>query len=169
MDIAIALEALVPGANYFGSLSGGDQAAYDALDWRDEREKPAWADLSPAGLLPLKAALRAGVDKAAETARLKYITAGAGQAMTYAQKADQALRYLAANEPDEADYPLLAAEVGITAADIGAVAEIVSTAYQNWQLLGAAIEAARLGTKKAIDEATTEEAARTAAAAAIWP
>lgn len=117
----------------------------------------------------IKAALKASIDSAAETERRKYITTGSGQAMTYMQKADEASRYLAASDPVPADYPLLAAEIGITAPTLAEVAAIVNAAFTQWQQIGAAIEAARLGTKAAIDAAATAEDAQTAASAVAWP
>ncbi|ANL20373.1 hypothetical protein AMJ96_CH00605 [Rhizobium sp. N113] len=117
----------------------------------------------------LKAMLKATIDAAAETERLRYITTGAGQALTYAQKSDEAKAWLAAVDPVDSDFPLLSAEVGITAQSIGEVAAIVYAAYVQWQQIGSLIEAIRLGTKKAISEATTEEAARLAAADVVWP
>lgn len=42
-------------------------------------------------------------------------------------------------------YPLLSEEVGITAATLEEVAAAVNGAYQQWQIIGAAIEAVRLG------------------------
>ena len=116
----------------------------------------------------VKASLKAAIDIGAETERLKYITPGAGQAMTYQQKADEAARYLAASNPKASDYPLLSAEVGITASDIAGVAQTVSAAFSHWQDIGGAIEAVRLGAKKAIDDATTIDAAN-AAANVTWP
>lgn len=116
-----------------------------------------------------KAALKANVDASAEIERLKYITSGAGQALTYMQKSDEARRFLAADNPDSADYPLLAAEVGITAPDINGVATIVSAAYSQWQQIGAAIESVRLASKSAIDAAATSAAAQSAFEAITWP
>lgn len=116
----------------------------------------------------VKAGLKVAVDIGAETERLKYITPGAGQAMTYQQKADEAARYLGASSPKSSDYPLLSAEIGITAADIAGVAQVVSAAFAQWQTIGGAIEAVRLGAKKAIDDATTIDAAN-AAANVTWP
>lgn len=85
------------------------------------------------------------------------------------QKANEAARYLIASEPVATDYPLLSAEIGITAPTIGDVAVIVNTAYTQWQQIGAAIEAARLGTKAAIEAAMTTEEAQAAAEAVVWP
>ncbi|WP_172745816.1 hypothetical protein [Neorhizobium sp. T7_12] len=94
---------------------------------------------------------------------------GSGPAMTYIQKADEAAHYLAAADPVVSDYPLLSAEIGITAPTIGEVAGIVHTAFTQWQQIGAAIEASRLGTKTTIDAQHTVEAAQAIADAVTWP
>lgn len=120
-------------------------------------------------LSTLKSNLKGTIDSAAEIERRKYITAGSGQAMTYMQKADGAARYLAAVDPVAVDYPLLSAEVGITAPTVVEVATIVNAAFAQWQQIGSAIEAARLGTKAAIDAADTVEDAQSVADGIIWP
>ena len=48
MDIALAIEALFPAANYFGSTTGNTKADFDALTWNDSRTKPSWDDLKVA-------------------------------------------------------------------------------------------------------------------------
>lgn len=45
MDIALALDHLVPGANYRGSLTRNIEVAFDALEWLDGRAKPSWAEI----------------------------------------------------------------------------------------------------------------------------
>ncbi|MBB3608682.1 hypothetical protein [Rhizobium sp. BK602] len=129
------------------------------------------AALQPATetLAQLKDRLRSLVDAEAEAERLKYITPGVGQSMTYQQKAAEASRYLAATDPDAADYPLLSAEVGITAEDIAGVAAIVDAAFRQWQAIGSAIEAVRLGAKAQITAAADADAANVAYAAISWP
>lgn len=125
---------------------------------------------SPASELKLlKERLKAVIDQAAERQRLRYITAGAGQAMTYAQKAEEARLCLDATEPDPEDYPLLAAEIGITANTLVGVAQVVATANAQWLQIGRTIEAARLSAKKAVSEAETAENAQAAADAVVWP
>jgi hypothetical protein len=53
IDIALGIEALVPAAQYFGSTTANDKAAFDGLNWFDEREKPTWAQVQKAyDLLP---------------------------------------------------------------------------------------------------------------------
>lgn len=129
-------------------------------------------DPPPVEEIPLavvKAGLKARIDADAEAERLKYITAGAGQALTYMQKSDEARRYLAEETPTESDYPLLSAEIGITADDLHGVALVVSGAYAQWQQIGAAIEAVRLGTKAAVEVATDAAGAQAAYDAAAWP
>jgi hypothetical protein len=119
-------------------------------------------------LAELKASLKAGIDAAAEQERLKYITAGAGQAMTYQAKAEEARRLALVPEgADPADYPLLAAEIGITAETLAGVGDVVRAAYQQWLAIGAAIEAVRLGAKLAIDAAVSAEDALSVEVA--WP
>lgn len=119
-------------------------------------------------LATVKAGAKAHIDEAAERARLKYITPGAGQAMTYAEKATQARECLAATDPLEADYPLLAAEIGITAASLVDVAAVVVAAHSAWIGIGAQIEGARLQAKAAIDAAEDVSAVH-AAADVGWP
>lgn len=124
----------------------------------------------PAGsLAELKTALKIDVDDAAEAERLKYITPGDGQAMTYQQKVTEALAFKASGDAQAEDYPILASEVGITAETLDGVADIVLAAFRQWQLIGAAIEGVRLGAKRDIDAADDEAAARTIVDAIEWP
>lgn len=126
------------------------------------------AQAAPPDLSALKAALCAQIDAAADVERGRYITSGSGQAMTYQAKAAEALALAADPAPDHAAYPLLSAEVGITAPDLTGVGAVVRGAYAAWQVSGAAIERARLAGKAAVMAADDEAAAR-AAAAVEWP
>lgn len=127
------------------------------------------ADSAPSvDLDAVKSFLLAKTDADAETARLSHITGGAGQAMTYSQKAAEAKAFLADAEPDAANYPLLSAEVGITAPTLAGVAAVVAAAHAAWTVTGAQIEALRLGAKAAIAAADDTDAAH-AAAAVSWP
>lgn len=156
--------------------TGGLPTPWPRDDDGEQTDDALQAVLSPHGirvvplsLLEAKQALKHDIDSQAEVQRLKYITPGAGQAMTYSQKADEARRCIDAIDPDAADYPLLAAEIGITASTLVGVAQVIAAANAEWVQIGAAIEAARLSTKMAIAAAETEEAARAAAAAVVWP
>jgi len=117
----------------------------------------------------LKVQLRSALDTAAEFERLKYITPGAGQAMTYQAKAAEAKAFVASEDPQPSDFPMLSAEVGITADSLAEVAQIVVAAYAQWQMIGAEIESARLGGKAAIASAEDADAAQAAYDAVIWP
>ncbi|MBA4774294.1 MAG: hypothetical protein H2044_01390 [Rhizobiales bacterium] len=122
-------------------------------------------------LFQWKIMLSAKIDEEAERARLRYITGGSGQAMTYQQKAQEAAEVLAlvgSGEIDASHFPLLSAEVGITAATLVEVAQVVDYAYQTWRVVGAQIEALRLGGKASVSSASTIPAAK-AAAQIQWP
>ncbi|MDD1499632.1 hypothetical protein PVA19_14505 [Agrobacterium sp. CNPSo 3708] len=144
------------------------QTVFNALNGENHEEE--WTpEPSSESLADLKARLKASIDDTAEAERRKYITQGAGQAMTYMRKADEASRYIAATNPDASGYPLLSAEVGITAPTMQEVAQVVHAAYSQWQIISAAIEAARLATKAAIESSETIEEAQAAANALSWP
>ena len=127
-----------------------------------------------------KEQLKARVDEAAENERLKYITAGVGQSMTYTEKFNQAVDYSKkytahaidpknTPEPNEADYLLLKAGLGVDGTSLIEVAETVTYAYAIWQEIGAAIEATRLESKAAIDEAKIVDDAQAVVDAIKWP
>lgn len=48
MDLALAIEAIHPGAEYFGVTNENTKEQYDSLDWRDSRTKPTWGELEAA-------------------------------------------------------------------------------------------------------------------------
>lgn len=131
-------------------------------------------------LLALKTTIKNQIDVAAENERLKYITAGVGQSMTYQTKFEQAVDYskkYAAHTadpknvttPDENEYPLLRASIGIDGSSMIEVAETVTYAFALWEKIGAAIEGIRLKAKAAIGEAKSEEEAEAILSAVQWP
>jgi len=124
-------------------------------------------DVQP--IATVKSALKVAIDAEAETERLKYITPGNGQSMTYQQKVTEAQAFKAETNPKAADYPILSSEVGITAETLAEVADIVLAAFSRWKQIGAAIESIRLGAKRDIDAAEDETAARAVVDAIVWP
>ena len=48
LDIALAIEALLPAAQYFGSTTDNTKKCFDDLDWHDERAKPTWKEVQDA-------------------------------------------------------------------------------------------------------------------------
>ena len=71
-------------------------------------------------------------------------------------------------DPQPVAYPLLAAEVGITAPTLAEVGAAVRVMASDWIAAAAAIEAVRLRAKTAIAAAATPPAIR-AAARVAWP
>lgn len=131
-------------------------------------------------LSEIKKQLKQQVDMAAENERLKYITSGVGQSMTYQEKYNQAVdyskKYTAHKqapdelpEPNENDYLLLKASLGIDGNTLIEVAETVTFSFAIWQQIGAAIEAKRLETKALIDEAKNNAEAKSIFETMKWP
>ena len=131
-------------------------------------------------LSEIKKQLKQQVDMAAENERLKYITSGVGQSMTYQEKYNQAVdyskKYTAHKqapdelpEPNENDYLLLKASLGIDGKTLIEVAETVTYSFAIWQQIGAAIEAKRLETKALIDEAKNNAEAKSIFETMKWP
>ena len=87
--------------------------------------------------------------------RARHITAIPGQDMIYLAKEAEAIRWLAADPPpvEMTGYPLLAAELGITAETPDQLAQLWAHLGQIWRGLAAGIETLRLRTIKAISEA----------------
>lgn len=115
----------------------------------------------------MKAKRKAEVDTAGEMERLKYLTAGSGQAMTYAEKLKELDLFLVDPDPQDADYMFLSTEIGITGETLADVAASVQARRDGWKPIGAAIEGVRLGTKMAIDTAATM--AELDAIVPVWP
>ena len=108
------------------------------------------------------------IDRDAEVARLRFITPGAGQALTYESKRAEALRIATDPTPTEAHYPFLAVEIGITAATLVDVGALVRARADAWALAGAQIERLRLGAKARVMAATTPVQIREAGQIS-WP
>jgi len=48
IDVALALEHLVPAAKYGGPLTANTRGQYEEIRWLDKREKPTWQDIQAA-------------------------------------------------------------------------------------------------------------------------
>ncbi|GAB4182181.1 MAG: hypothetical protein OHK0024_21500 [Thalassobaculales bacterium] len=139
----------------------------------------AWVITTTHGWIDgLEPALAAAIDREAEAARLRWITAGSGQALEYQRSIEEARALIAAGgTPDPADYPMLAAEVAALAAvgvsrSLAEVAAEVAGMDGIWQQAGAAIKALRRTAKLRVSAAIAAEdpAAAVAAASGIaWP
>lgn len=112
-----------------------------------------------ARLQEAKAALARRVDALAEAKRLTMITPGVGQAMVYMQKFAEAQRASGDANPTPANYPLLAASVGVDGPTISAVAQKVIQTFTAWVTAAAAIERSRLKAKADVAAAANEASA----------
>jgi len=90
-------------------------------------------------------------------ARRRFITILPGQEMIYLAKEAEAIRYLGLTQEPEslADFPLLAAEIGITTQTAYQLAQIWVFMSSSWRAAAAQIEAIRLSTNAAIQGAQT--------------
>jgi hypothetical protein len=110
------------------------------------------------------------IDTDAELCRLKFVTPGSGQAMTYLRKEEQARAWVAAGRPEDATaYPFLTMEAAVTAQTVGALADTIIANAGAWgEVIGPGIEALRIGAKTARRAATTL-AQRAVAVTIDWP
>lgn len=111
--------------------------------------------------------LLAQIDADCGRFRSRFITTTPGQEMTYLEKERQARDWAAAADPQDADYPMIAGEAAARGITLAAQVALVIAQADAWRLLGAAIEAARMGAKAAVIAATTE-ADKIAAAQVDW-
>lgn len=109
------------------------------------------------------------VDAAAEAARLRVVTPGSGQAMTYLRKADAATAFLAGDTLSDQQLQRLedeAARLGIT---VQQAAETLAATAAAWEGLDATIDNIRLVAKLNIDNATTGAAVDAVLSTLSWP
>jgi hypothetical protein len=123
---------------------------------------PGWPTEEELDQLKRIAKLR--IDREAELARGALTTFGVGQSEVYREKRHEADLFMGryadagqAAQADAADWPLLSAEVGITAASMFEVAQIVSAKAQARKQALSAIEALRLAAKRAVDAASSRD------------
>lgn len=109
------------------------------------------------------------IDAEAERQRRRYITPGSGQAMTYARKVEEAHRVKADADPEAADYPMLAASLGIDGDTVEEVADLVLAMDAAWLKIGADIEKARLVAKEDAKRAQDAVTMRKALTDIKWP
>lgn len=155
-DLSIEVKGQVE-AHWAEDVGGGETRAERWHRLQAEPEGP------PPSLEEVKAAALVRIDAEAEAERLQHVTPGAGQAMVYLAKEAQARACLSEVDPDPQDYPLLACTIGIErhpitgeeATTVQEVAAIVIAVAGGWAAVAAAIEAARLGAKAAVEGAET--------------
>ena len=107
------------------------------------------------GLERARIAARADLAAWIDTARRQLITVLPGQDMIYLAKEAEARRWLADPAPNPAEYPLLSAEVRITAPDGHSLSQLWLNMSALWISAAAQLEALRLSTSAAIEAAET--------------
>lgn len=160
-----------------GAVIPNDVGNRDYVDFR------AWLDAGNTlvyedrALDEIKRELHSRLDNAAENRRIRYLTPGTGMSMTYAEKRDQAnavhdMGETAANamtaQEQVAQFPTLAASVGLEAPTLWACAQLVIAKSEAWATLSHTIERTRLLGKKAISDASDAATARAAYEAIEW-
>lgn len=115
-----------------------------------------------------KATAIARINAASGLARQQFITTCPGQDMIYIAKEREALAYLAAPTADLTAYPLLAAEIGVTAPTAWDLAQVWANVSVYWRGVAARIEGVRMRAIAAI-EAAADPKAVTAALATFRP
>lgn len=116
--------------------------------WDDEARQFVFAAL-PKDISALLKVCEAAIDQAASDACARYLSIGVAQDLRYAEKASEIKAYLAAENPDPADYPVMAAEAAACGATLAEKAAEISLVRNRWVELCAAIESARISGKRA--------------------
>lgn len=141
---------------------GAIKGVYAVSQGDHTTETKPWDDPEVLAYLNPKSYWLAKIDEDAERVRLRYLTPGAGMAMTYAEKRDQAnavhaMGQAAANALTEAEriaqFPTLAASVGIEAETLWDCAIMVIEKAESFATLSNTIERTRLLCKKAVKDA----------------
>ena len=118
----------------------------------------------------VKARALSRINEVSGSMRAQYVTVIPGQEMIYLAKEAEAARYLADPAPDLAEYPMLSAEVGLTAPTAYELAQLWVNMSDLWRGIAAQIETWRLGTIAQIETAAdvaTVDAIVTAALATL--
>ena len=122
----------------------------------------SWVDDSLTRLPEIKSKALRFVDEECSKVRSSYVTDISGQEMIYTMKRDEVVAYLNDSDPIPSDYPLISAEIGITATTAYEVAQIfINMSAMLTQAL-AALENIRLITTAAIEGATEKTSVDTA-------
>jgi hypothetical protein len=120
------------------------------------RNQAAIAARQAERLASAKAAAQARLIEIMSAARLAFVTPLPGQDMVYLAKEAEARAWVGEVAPDLSDYPLLSAEVGITATDADQLAQLWLNMAALWRGAAAELEGLRLSTQAAIAAAGSE-------------
>lgn len=141
----------------------GDLSGWRVVDGELVRPE-GWADTE---LVNRRLAAVARINTAAGAIRRLYVTDIPGQEALYLMKEAEARAWLAEAEPDPANHPLIAAEIGITAPTGDEVAQVYLNLAAIYVQAAAQLEHVRLGHIAMAEGAPTPEAADAAADAFV--
>ncbi|MBM9615302.1 hypothetical protein JWJ90_13540 [Desulfobulbus rhabdoformis] len=110
---------------------------------------------------------KAAIDQAASATCARHLSQGNSQDLRYAEKASEIKAYLLDDDPDEADYPVMAAEAAGCGVTLAEKATEIALIRETWVTLCANVEAARIGGKKACAACADAESMIAARNAAI--
>lgn len=135
-------------------------------EWTDQRTE---AELQAASEQKRRDAIDA-INRVRGDARTRFITSIPGQDMVYMEKEREAREWVAAratdsNAPDPDEYPHLANEVGTTAPDMDAVAQVYLNMAAMFRTFSAIIEGEAMAALNAVEAAPTGEDASAVAQA----
>ena len=122
----------------------------------------SWVDDSLTRLPEIKSKALRFVDEECSKVRSSYVTDISGQEMIYTMKRDEAVAYLNDSDPILSDYPLISAEIGITATTAYEVAQIFINMSAMFTQALAALENIRLIAVSTINSATEKTGVDTA-------
>lgn len=125
--------------------------------WNGESFAPPSGPPAEQLLAEAKASARQYLTDAISTARTAMITDLPGQDMIYLAKEAEARAWIADPAPDPEDYPLLVAEIGITAPSAAELAQLWLNLASLWRTTAAQLEALRMAVGGAIEAAETVE------------
>lgn len=164
---AVLVHGIDEDGHYLGPVDEGD--AFAVVPWGPPDhggpyvwDGAGWKRSVPFDVLVVEALAR--IDSMAGAARLRYITDVPGQQATYTLKAEQARAYLAAGGSVPPFVQAEADALGVSAAVAATGIVTVADAWTN--VLGPAIECARIRYKRQVEVASTEEQIQAAVQAA---
>jgi hypothetical protein len=114
---------------------------------------------------PIRTASIDAINARAGAIRGLYITDVSGQQMIYLRKEEEARAWLSATSPDLASYPLIAAEVGLTAPTANELAQLWLNLSALWIAVAAALEGMRFAAIAEVTSAASAEACEEAVVA----
>ncbi len=135
------------------------EAYYSAASatWDAENRQFVYAAIA-CDLSVVLASCETAIDEAAGDVCSRYLSSGHSQDLRYAEKACEIKAYLIDTEPAPAKYPVMAAEAAACGVTLAEKAAEITAVRESWVALCAAIEAARIGGKKACADCTDAEA-----------